>query len=206
MVCNAASVEPVNLKQNLPPWLQEWLGVILPLGQVALILLVAWLLAKLSRRLLRRLDGHYSLPLELNMMVRRLLSFVIYSAALLLVLQQLGVSSTVLWTAFTGFATVAAVAFFAAWSVLSNIFCTLLIAMTKPFRLNDHIELLENGEKPGLKGRVIDINLIYTTLQGVNEQQSDTRLQIPNSLFFQRTLRRWPNGVVPQPVEHIPGP
>ena len=194
------------MKQNLPPWLQEWLGVILPLGQVALILLVAWLLAKLSRRLLRRLDGHYSLPLELNMMVRRLLSFVIYSAALLLVLQQLGVSSTVLWTAFTGFATVAAVAFFAAWSVLSNIFCTLLIAMTKPFRLNDHIELLENGEKPGLKGRVIDINLIYTTLQEVNEQQSDTRLQIPNSLFFQRTLRRWPSGVVPQVVEHIPGP
>ena len=206
MVCNAASVEPVNLKQNLPPWLQEWLGVIVPLGQVALILLVAWLLAKLSRRLLRRLDGHYSLPLELNMMVRRLLSFVIYSAALLLVLQQLGVSSTVLWTAFTGFATVAAVAFFAAWSVLSNIFCTLLIAMTKPFRLNDHIVLLENGEKPGLKGRVIDINLIYTTLQEVNEQQSDTRLQIPNSLFFQRTLRRWPSGVVPQVVEHIPGP
>ena len=194
------------MKENLPPWLQEWLGVIVPLGQVALILLAAWLLAKLSRRLLRRLDGHYSLPLELNMMVRRLLSFVIYSAALLLVLQQLGVSSTVLWTAFTGFATVAAVAFFAAWSVLSNIFCTLLIAMTKPFRLNDHIELLENGEKPGLKGRVIDINLIYTTLQEVNEQQSDTRLQIPNSLFFQRTLRRWPSGVVPQVVEHIPGP
>lgn len=194
------------MKENLPPWLQEWLGVIVPLGQVALILLVAWLLAKLSRRLLRRLDGHYSLPLELNMMVRRLLSFVIYSAALLLVLQQLGVSSTVLWTAFTGFATVAAVAFFAAWSVLSNIFCTLLIAMTKPFRLNDHIELLENGEKPGLKGRVIDINLIYTTLQEVNEQQSDTCLQIPNSLFFQRTLRRWPSGVVPQVVEHIPGP
>ena len=194
------------MKENLPPWLQEWLGVIKPLGQVALVLLAAWLLAKLSRRLLRRLDGHYSLPLELNMMVRRLLSFVIYSAALLIILQQLGVSSTVLWTAFTGFATVAAVAFFAAWSVLSNIFCTLLIAMTKPFRLNDHIELLENGEKPGLKGRVIDINLIYTTLQEVNEQQSDTRLQIPNSLFFQRTLRRWPNGVAPQPVEQIPGP
>ena len=194
------------MKENLPPWLQEWLGVIMPLGQVVLILLVAWLLVKLARRMLKRLDGHYSLPLELNMMVRRLLSFVIYSAALLLVLQQLGVSSTVLWTAFTGFATVAAVAFFAAWSVLSNIFCTLLIAMTKPFRLNDHIELLENGEKPGLKGRVIDINLIYTTLQEVNEQQSDTRLQIPNSLFFQRTLRRWPSGVVPQVVEHIPGP
>lgn len=194
------------MKENLPPWLQEWLGVIVPVGQVALILLVAWLLEKLARRMLKRLDGHYSLPMELNLVARRLFTFLIYSAALLLILQQLGVSGTVLWTAFTGFATVAAVAFFAAWSVLSNIFCTLLIAMTHPFRLNDHIELLENGEKPGLKGRVIDINLIYTTLQEVNEQQTGTRLQIPNSLFFQRTLRRWPNGVVPPAVEHIPGP
>ena len=198
MVCNAVSVEPVNLKENLPPWLQEWLGVIVPLGQVALILLVAWLLAKLSRRLLRRLDGHYSLPLELNMMVRRLLSFVIYSAALLLVLQQLGVSSTVLWTAFTGFATVAAVAFFAAWSVLSNIFCSVLILTTRPFRLYDHVELLENGDKPGLRGKVVDINLVYTTLRETDDGEgAGTVLQIPNSLFFQRVLRRWRGGALP---------
>lgn len=195
------------MKEYLPVWMQQWLGVIMPVGQTMLILFVAWMLQMLSRRLLHRLTGRYSLPPELYLMARRLLTFTIYSAALLLILQQLGVSGTVLWTAFTGFATVAAVAFFAAWSVLSNIFCTLLIAITHPFRLNDHIELLENGEKPGLKGRVIDVNLIYTTLQEVSEHHADTRLQIPNSLFFQRTLRRWPNGVAPQvDNERIPGP
>lgn len=194
------------MKHYLPPWMLEWLGVIVPLAQAVLILLAAWLLQQLAKRMLQRLTGHYTLPPEFKLMAKRLIGFMIYSAALLLVLQQMGVSGTVLWTAFTGFATVAAVAFFAAWSVLSNIFCTLLIAITHPFRLHDHIELLENGEKPGLKGRVIDINLIYTTLQEVNEQQTDTRLQIPNSLFFQRALRRWPNGVVPPAVERIPGP
>src|SRR5690606_7398965 len=96
---------------------------------------------------------------------RRLSNFVIGSAALVAILDQLGVSPTILWTAFTGFAAVGAVAFFAAWSVLSNIFCTLLIFTTRPFRLGDRIELLENGEKPGLKGRVGGINLIYTSLQ-----------------------------------------
>ena len=99
----------------------------------------------------------------------------------------------VLWTAFTGFAAVGAVAFFAAWSVLSNIFCALLIFTTRPFRLGDRIELLENGEKPGLKGQVIDINLIYTTLQEIGGPAEGTLMQIPNSLFFQRGLRRWPS-------------
>jgi small-conductance mechanosensitive channel len=104
----------------------------------------------------------------------------------------MGVSAAVLWTAFTGFAAVAAVAFFAAWSVLSNIFCTFLIVLTRPFRLYDQIELLESGDKPGLRGQVVDVNVIYTTLKETPADDGTTSvLQIPNSLFFQRVVRRW---------------
>ena len=85
-------------------------------------------------------------------------------------------------------------AFFAAWSVLSNIFCSLLIFTTGIFRLNDRIEVLENGEKAGLKGRVIDINLIYTTLEESGNGREGTVLKVPNSLLFQRALRQWRAG------------
>jgi len=175
-----------------PAWAREWLGVIAPVAQVGLIVLAAWLLQRLSRRVMRRL-GERNLPREVLAVGQRISGSLIYGAALLLVLEQLGVSAAVLWTAFTGFAAVAAVAFFAVWSVLSNIFCTVLIFATRPFRLYEHIELLEDGEKRGLKGRVIDINLIYTTLEeeGAAEGQPGNTLQIPNSLFFQRAVRRF---------------
>ena len=187
------------MRAHLPDWAVQWLNVIVPLAQVALILLVAWLLRAIARRVIHRLTVHYDLPRTLAIGARRVVGFLIIAAAVLLVLERLGVSGTVLWTAFTGFATVAAVAFFAAWSVLSNIFCTVLIFSTRPFRLQDHIELLENGEKPGLKGRVVDINLIYTTLQEVAlEADGGTSvLQVPNNLFFQRTVRRWRGSEVP---------
>jgi small-conductance mechanosensitive channel len=172
-----------------PQWTAEWLNIFLPATKVVAIVLVAWLLRTLFRGLIKRLGAAYTLPPELVVGARRVVGFLVYFTALLLVLEQLGVSGTVLWTAFTSFAAVAAVAFFAAWSVLSNIFCTLLIFMTRLFRLNDHIELLENGEKPGLKGRVIDVNLVYTTLQEHDGAGSPT-LHIPNALFFQRVLRR----------------
>lgn len=179
---------PAHIMQLLPPWAEPWLEFI-ELGlQIVLIVLGAWLLNLLFRRLIRRLAGSYSLPAELVMVARRVVGLVIYLGAMLMILDRFGVSGTVLWTAFTGFAAVAAVAFFAAWSVLSNIFCTLLIFTTRPFRLHDHIELLESGDKPGLKGRVMDINLIYTTLQ---EEEDAQVLQVPNSLFFQRVVRRW---------------
>ena len=181
------------MRDYLPVWMQEWLGVIVPLGQVALVILAAWLLRLLARRVGDRIWKRYDAPPELVIGSRRVVTFLISAAALLLVLQLLGVSGTVLWTAFTGFAAVAAVAFFAAWSVLSNIFCTMLILATRPFRLHDHVELLEGADKPGLGGRVTDINLVYTTLQETDDagEPRGSVLRVPNSLFFQRSVRRW---------------
>ncbi len=179
---------------TLPASLREWMRGLLPLLQILLIAIGAVLLQRLLRRVTNRVAERYRLPAEFNFITRRLLTFMVYGSAWLLALERLGVSGAVLWSAFTGFAAVAAVAFFAAWSVLSNIFCSLLIFTTGIFRLNDRIEVLENGEKAGLKGRVIDINLIYTTLEESGNGREGTVLKVPNSLLFQRALRQWRAG------------
>lgn len=180
------------MREFWPSWGQQWLNLVVPVAEVLLIGVAAWLLQRLARRVTRR-SGEHNLPQDLLAVTRRISGFLIYGAALLLVLERLGVSAAVLWTAFTGFAAVGAVAFFAVWSVLSNIFCSVLIFTTRPFRLYEHIEVLENGEKVGLKGRVVDINLIFTTLEedSIEEGQPANTLQIPNSLFFQRAVRRF---------------
>ncbi|MDD2609198.1 MAG: mechanosensitive ion channel family protein [Giesbergeria sp.] len=183
-----------NWQDQLPEWAQDWLEVIIPGGQILLILLAAWALQRLVLRLVDRAGAHYHMPLELTVPINGLLRWTILASALLLVLERLGVSATVLWTAFTGFATVGAVAFFAAWSVLSNLFCALLIFTVGPFSLGDTIELLDTAEKPGAKGRVIDINMLYTTLE--DSATPGSFLQIPNALIFQRVLRRWKGGQV----------
>ena len=181
----------------------DWIDVAAPVGQVLLILVVAWLVARVSSRLIRETTARYELPPQLAIGARRLLRFVVYGAAFLLILERIGVSATVLWTAFTGFAAVGAVAFFAAWSVLSNIFCTILILVTRPFRLYDYIELLENGEKPGLRGRIVDIRLVYSVLQETGGEGEGTTLQVPNNLFFQRTIRRWRGVPPPRPAPNL---
>lgn len=179
------------MKERLPAWLQPWLEHLLLALHVLLILLVAWALRWLVRRLVARLAVRYELPPMVVMGARRVATFVIGLAALLAVLQRFGVSAGVLWGAFTGFATVAAVAFFAAWSVLTNLFCSFLILITRPFRLLDHIELLESGDKQGLRGQVVDINLIYVTLLERHAGGHQSQLRVPNSQFFQRAVRRW---------------
>ena len=182
-----------HYRSRLPAWVQDWIDIIVPAVQIALIVLLAWALNRLVKHALRRLEQHYGLPSKLMVPLRAGVRWLLMLAAGLLVLGRLGVSGEVLWTAFTGFAAVGAVAFFAAWSVLSNLFCALLIMTVQPFRQGDDIEVLDTAEKPGAKGRVKDINLLYTTLEE-GEGEHRRLLQIPNALIFQRVVRRWPGG------------
>ena len=195
-----ASNKLQKYQTHLPDWVQDWLDVIVPALHIVLIVMVAWLVQRLLRKLLNGMAERYDLPHALLVPAIGVIRWLIFSAALLLVLERLGVSATVLWSAFTGFATVGAVAFFAAWSVLSNLFCALLIFTVGPFRVGDIIELLDTAEKPGAKGRVIDINLLYTTLEDFNSPSGQSLLQIPNALVFQRVLRRWREGDPGAPV------
>ncbi|MBD7976913.1 MULTISPECIES: mechanosensitive ion channel family protein [Pseudomonas] len=179
------------MKEWLPLWAQEWFGILVPGLQILLILFLAWLVQRMLRRFIWRIGERYRLPMEVLIPLRGVLTWLIMGSAILMVLERLGVSATVLWTAITGFAAVAAVAFFAAWSVLSNLFCALLIFTVGPFRLGDRLELLDAADKPGVKGRVVSINMLYTTLEDLSEESDGALVQIPNTLFFQKVMRRW---------------
>jgi small-conductance mechanosensitive channel len=169
-----------------PHWVEPiWLGL-----QILLILVAGYMAQRLVGRFLTRLGERYPLPPELLLPLRGGLRWFIMGSAFVIVLGQLGVSATVLWTALSGFVAVAAVAFFAMWSVLSNLLCAVLIYTIGPFRIGDVVELVDTLDKPGVKGRVLEINLMFTTLIEPPEA-GGALVQVPNSQFFQKSVRRW---------------
>ena len=164
-----------------------WVGV-----QILLILLVGYFSQRFVARFLTRLGKRYPFPPQLMVPLRGGLRWFIMGSAVIVVLERLGVSATVLWTALSGFVAVAAIAFFAMWSVLSNLLCAVLIFTVGPFRIGDVVELVDTLDKPGVKGRVVAINLLYTTLiEAAEAGTGSSMVQVPNSLFFQRSVRRW---------------
>ena len=169
-----------------PDWVGPiWLGL-----QILFILIAGYVAQRLVGRFLTRLGERYPLPPELLLPLRGGLRWFIMGSAFVIVLGQLGVSATVLWTALSGFVAVAAVAFFAMWSVLSNLLCAVLIYTIGPFRIGDIVELVDTLDKPGVKGRVLEINLMFTTLSEPPEA-GGALVQVPNSQFFQKSVRRW---------------
>lgn len=179
--------------------MSDHLNMLAPFADEAALALIiigsALVVSRAVRRLINRLrDSNHLAPI----MAGRLQSFrrwTILLVTVLILLQALGGVSSAWGLISAGLAAVA-IGFVAAWSMLSNVTAALLVLTFRPFRLGDTVELVEsNGAAIG--GRVVDMNLMYTTLsvEPVEAEQAVTTqfLCIPNNLFFQRVVRTRPS-------------
>lgn len=114
--------------------------------------------------------------------VRRVLKWIITVAALVFVLGAFGLNVGGMWGVLSTILAMVAIGFVAVWSVLSNTLCTLVIMVFRPFAVGDEVEFPQDG----VKGRVIDLNVFFTTL----DAGDGTVMQVPNNLFFQKVMRR----------------
>lgn len=112
----------------------------------------------------------------------------------ILILQQLGVTISHIFAGLLTVAGMVAIGFIAVWSVLSNVMCSLLLVAFNVFRIGDELEVIEPaGSDKGLRGRVSGFNFMYTTLtEEAGDDQPPFLVQIPNNIFFQKSLRRRP--------------
>lgn len=158
--------------------------VIALLGIICLCLI----LLRLIRGIMDRLLGG-RLPSPLFFMIHSTLKWAIIAATFLLVLQQFGIQINSLWALVSTLLAMVAIGFVALWSVLSNLLCTLMLIIFHPFRIGDEVELIDPAMTAGSKGRVRNINLIFTVLDARDNENGQSTLHIPNNLFFQKILR-----------------
>jgi small-conductance mechanosensitive channel len=114
-------------------------------------------------------------------LLARVITGMLWIITALLLLDIWGIGVGGVWTLLVSAATVVGVGFLATWTMISNITASVFLAVWRPFRLGDSVEILPEN----LKGRAIDRNLMFTTLR----EESGTVLQIPNNLFFQKIFR-----------------
>lgn len=147
------------------------------LGCFLLNLLVARALIVVARR--THLTEMDVLP------IRRVLRWVIRLLSGILILSVFGFEIGGLWAMLSTILGLVAIGFVAVWSLISHTSASMLILLLQPFQIGDDLEF--PGET--VKGRAVDFNFFFTTLV-----DHEGRLyQIPNNLFFQKTLFRRKN-------------
>ena len=106
-------------------------------------------------------------------------------------LQHLGIKVTNIMAGLLTIAGMVAIGFIAVWSILSNILCSVLLMAFRTFDIGDEIEIIEPIGGVGLKGKVVGFNVMFTSLaENSEESKSKILTQVPNNIFFQKSLRR----------------
>ncbi|MGM5631758.1 mechanosensitive ion channel [Apibacter raozihei] len=93
-----------------------------------------------------------------------------------------GVTPQWIFASFASVFAIVGVAFFAQWSLLSNVTAGLIIYFTVPFRIGDTIKILDKDNP--IEAVVEDIKAFYINLRTVEGEF----ITIPNSLILQKVI------------------
>lgn len=161
-----------------------------------LIIVAAYVLQRVTRRGFKVLNQRHWLPPTVLVLVGNLIRWGVWVCAVLFILELFGFPISSLWTGILSIAVLVAIAFVAAWSILSNILSAVLLLTFSRARIGDIVELRETKrDEVGIRGKIIDINLFFVTLQELIPEESISDVppttQIPNHLFFFRVTRCW---------------
>ncbi|MBI1423992.1 MAG: mechanosensitive ion channel [Gammaproteobacteria bacterium] len=162
-----------------------------PMLQSLAAVVIAWLTFALLSRGLTKLSNRGLLPTDLRRILNAVIKWLIMIALLLVVLGLFGISVASFWAALSGVLVLLAIGFVAVWSLLSNLLCSVLLIIFAPFRIEDEIEVQDPASPVTVRGKVLDINLMFTTLRVTSETEEESLLRIPNNIFFQKYVRTW---------------
>jgi small-conductance mechanosensitive channel len=142
--------------------------------------IVIFLLNRLLRHWLIGIGPQLHLAYETVLIATRVLNSTLWVITALLLLDIWGVGIGGLWTLLVSITTVIGVGFLATWTMVSNFTASFFLALWRPFHLGQTVEVIPEN----LKGRVIDRNLMFTTLR----EDSGSIIEIPNNLFSLTTV------------------
>ncbi len=76
------------------------------------------------------------------------------------------------------------IAFFAQWSIISNITSTIIIYFSHPVRVGDFISILDKDYQ--VEGRIVDIGIFFMTIK----TEAKEEITLPSNIFMQKMVKK----------------
>jgi small-conductance mechanosensitive channel len=154
------------------------LQIIQTLAVIISLVAIKFLLRGIINKLMNKL--HFAL--ERKRIISKIINFFIIIVAVILITAIWGVKSQEVTIFITSTLTILGVAFFAQWSILSNISSSLILFFNHPVRIGSQIKILDK-EYP-IEGVVENISLFFMYIKTADGQL----VSIPNTIVLQKTI------------------
>jgi small-conductance mechanosensitive channel len=123
---------------------------------------------------------HFSL--QRRRMTIKVLNFFLITSALIALMGIWGIEQEKFVIFISSVLTILGIAFFAQWSILSNITAGFILYFNHPMKLGDHIKILEKDFI--IEGMIDDITFFFVHIKTDNGEE----VTIPNSIILQKNI------------------
>lgn len=113
-------------------------------------------------------------------LVKKYIDYFIYMLALLVIISIWGIKPEQIFLFISSVLTVIGVAFFAQWSILSNITAGIILFFSSPFKIGNVIKIMDKDYP--IEAKIIDIKSFYTLLKTAEGEE----ITFPNNLLLQK--------------------
>lgn len=118
--------------------------------------------------------------------IRRAINLILLLESLIFIMVIWGVKQSELVVFIGSILTIVGVAFFAQWSLLSNITSSIIIFFGHSVKIGDHISIMETKDYE-IRGEVLNIGLFFTKIKLID---STDEITLPNNVFIIKTIRK----------------
>lgn len=136
----------------------------------------------LTSKSLRKIRINFDFQKSRMVVIYKIITVLIYCTIVVLISFIWGVDEKQLIVYVSSFLTILGIAFFAQWSLLSNITAGLILFINYPVKIGDTITILEKDNN--ITGEISDIGAFFITLKTKENQM----ITIPNSIILQKNI------------------
>lgn len=146
----------------------------------AITIVVFVVLRYLINKVINKVDQQANIGNSRKGLVRKYIDYLAFALSLIIIVSIWGIKPEQLFLFVSSVLTVIGVAFFAQWSILSNVTAGIILFFSFPFKIGDKIRLLDKDFP--IEARIVEIQSFYTLLR--TEQGEE--ISIPNNLLLQK--------------------
>ena len=150
------------------------------------VLVTAFFIRLLITNSLKKIQTKFDFQKARILVLNKIITILIYITVIIIVSFIWGVDEKQLLVYVSSFLTILGVAFFAQWSILSNITAGIILFINYPVKIGDTITILEKDNN--ISGEIKDIGAFFITLRTPEKEL----IIIPNAVILQKNIKYSP--------------
>jgi small-conductance mechanosensitive channel len=151
-----------------------------------IVFILAFILRLLITKSLGKIQLKFGFQKSRILLTNKVISILIYITLIVITAFIWGVDEKQLLIYISSFLTILGIAFFAQWSILSNITAGIILFVNYPVKIGDKITILEKDYN--IDGEIKDIGAFFITLK----TDKNEFITVPNSIILQKNIKYYP--------------